>query len=629
MCGIVGIIDLKGNAPPDEDRIRRMCSTIVHRGPDEEGLKVHGPVGLGMRRLAIIDLSGGSQPIHNEDRSIWTVFNGEIYNYREFRSELEERGHTFRTSSDTETLVHGYEEYGPDFADKLNGMFAFAVYDSKRSKVCLARDHVGIKPLYYALTKDHLVFGSEIKAILASGLVARSLDLNSLSQFLAWEYVPGEATLFREIRQLGPGQVVEVDLTEPTIEPRTFWDVPPPGSGDRLSAEEWEEELAAKVRECVRRQLVSDVPLGAFLSGGVDSSLVVAAMGEAQTFSIGFEEKSYNELEWARKAADHLGVDHRDKVIRPDVVSLFDRLMYHLDDPIADFSIFPTYLVSAHARETVTVSLAGDGGDELFGGYETYVAELMARQYGRLPGILRKGLIEPAVGLLKPTEAKKGLINKALRFVEGLGYAPELGHARWRIFAGPGWQQRILTPEARTGLTVPINDHILKLSKAAGDRGPVSRALYVDFKSYLVDNCLVKTDRMSMAASLEARVPLLDKELVELAFRLPDGLKVRDRSTKVLLKKVAAKQVPRDCVYRPKEGFSIPIKHWLGGRFRPLMDDLLEPGRLDREGIFESRTVERLKAEHLEGKANHSHLLWAMMIFQAWRRRWLEGPING
>jgi asparagine synthase (glutamine-hydrolysing) len=623
MCGIVGLMAFAGGAPPAVEQLRRMCETILHRGPDEDGIGLDDKVGLGMRRLSIIDLQGGSQPIHNEDGSILTVFNGEIYNFRELRSELAGRGHRFRTGTDTEVIVHAYEEYGLEFAERLNGMFAIALHDRARRRLVLARDHLGIKPLYYAVTPNHLVFGSEIKVLLASGLVARRLDLESLADFLAWEYVPGEDTLFRDIRKLRPAHMLVVEGDQPQLHLRSFWDVPQE-SETKLSAGEWRERIEAQVRQSVQRQLVSDVPLGAFLSGGVDSSLIVAAMGEARTFSIGFGDPSYNELGWARKAAAHLRVQHTDEVIQPDIGDLFIQLIEYLEDPIGDFSIFPTYLVSRLAREHVTVALSGDGGDELFGGYESYLANGLAGRYQGVPAPLRKLLIEPVVGALRPRPKKKGLINKAKRFLEGAAHPASLGHARWRLFAAEALQERLLTPDARQQLQRPLSAHIDALFAKAGTREPLARCLYVDVKSYLCDNILTKVDRMSMAVSLETRVPYLDKDLVALAFQMPDALKVANGETKVLLKEIAARLLPRQCIYRPKEGFSIPIKNWLQKELRPLMEELLSPTRLAEEGLFEPGCVARLKAEHLNGQANHSHILWALMIFQAWRRRWLE-----
>lgn len=624
MCGIVGIAALGGATPPGKELIHSMCQTIIHRGPDDEGIDIESGVGLGMRRLSIIDLDGGQQPIFNEDRTIRTVFNGEIYNYRELRRELTSQGHVFSTNSDTEVIVHAYEQYGDDFPGKLNGMFAIALHDMRQRKLYLVRDHLGIKPLYYWIGDNYVVWGSEIKVLLASGLVPKDLDVDGLGQFMSWEYVPGRQTLFKSIKKLEAGHILEIDLNNSSNLARAYWDLPEPESGLICSVDEWEEMVDEKLRECVQRQLVSDVPLGAFLSGGVDSSLVVASMKKANTYSIGFDDPSYNELPFAQEVANHLGVNHTSEIIEPKVVHLFDKLMYLLDDPIGDFSIFPTYLVSQLARKHVKVALSGDGGDELFGGYETYLADSKARQYMRVPALLRRGVIEPWINRLKPQAAKKGLINKAKRFIEGLGHPSALAHARWRIFAGEATRGILFTEDAHTAMETDSSQHIVSLYNKAGQRGPVTRSLYVDVKSYLVDNILTKVDRMSMGVSLETRVPLLDKELVELAFKVPDDLKVRKDTTKYLLKRVASRYIPHKCVYRPKEGFSIPIKQWLGTQFRPLLEDYLNQDRIQSEGLFNNTTVEKLKFEHLSGRENHSHILWSLIVFHAWKRKWLD-----
>ena len=624
MCGIAGIAVLGAGPPPAYGQIKAMCDTIRHRGPDDEGIHIKDSVGLGMRRLSIIDLSGGSQPIFNEDRSIRVVFNGEIYNFKELRSKLESSGHIFRTKTDTEVIVHAYEEYGEDFPEYLNGMFAFALHDSARRKLFLARDHMGIKPLYYSIRAGHIIWGSEIKAILATDLVECSLNMDALGEFLAWEYVPGKKTLFKEINKLEPGAMLRVDLNRSSWDISHYWDVPGIDEDFSQTPGQWEEQIDNKISECVQRQLISDVPLGAFLSGGVDSSLVVASMENAKTFSIGFDDPTYNELKWARKVASHLNTEHFDDVIRPQAGELFGKLMYFMDDPIGDFSIFPTYLVSRHARKNVTVALSGDGGDELFGGYETYIADSLAGYYGYIPECFRKKIIEPAINKLKPRPSKKGLINKAIRFAEGIREPAELSHARWRIFTGDAMRELLFTPQARSEFKGPAGSHITKLFKRAKGRQPLNKSLYVDLKSYLTDNCLVKMDRMSMAVSLEARVPLLDKELVELAFRIPDHLKTAKGKTKILLKRVACRHVPKECVYRPKEGFSIPIKHWLKKELRPMMEELLNGDHIKKDGIFQAETVNRLKKEHLSGTSNHSHILWSLMVFHDWKKRWLK-----
>lgn len=624
MCGIAGIVVFHNAFEPELSMLQTMCNSIVHRGPDSEGMDIRDGIALGMRRLSIIDLEGGNQPIFNEDQSIRTVFNGEIYNFRELRSELESKGHIFRTNADTEVIVHAYEEYGNECPKLFNGMFAFALHDSIRKKFMLVRDQIGIKPLYYSFSSTHLLFGSEIKTILASGLIKKkTLDLNSLGEFLAWEYIPGQGTLLHEVRKLEPGQVLEIDLQKPDCHPRTYWDVPDIHEDISLTPEQWIEELNQKISNSVRRQLISDVPLGAFLSGGVDSSLVVASMDGAKTFSIGFQDSTYDELPWARRVANHLKTVHQDKVIRPDITDLFFKLMYFMDDPIGDFSIFPTYLVSQFARRHVTVALSGDGGDELFGGYETYAAQNMAQKYSFVPRLLRNGLVEPLIRSLRPRPQKKGLVNKAKRFIEGFDQCEDLGHARWRQFFSDSIRRELFSPDVFNNVIRPSSNHILELFRRAENRQGMNRSLYVDFKSYLPDNCLVKVDRMSMAVSLEARVPLLDVDLVETAFRMPAELKVKGMRTKVLLKRVAALHIPEEIVYRPKQGFSIPIKSWLKGELRPLMEELLSTRRIHDQGLFQPSFVEQLKKDHLAGIANNSHIIWSLIVFQAWYDSWL------
>lgn len=627
MCGIAGVASLSGSQRVTREQLERMCSVMRHRGPDDDGIGIAGNVGMGMRRLSIIDVVGSKQPIFNEDRSVRTVFNGEIYNYRELRKELSRRGHEFRTSGDTESIVHAYEEYGSDFPNHLNGMFAIALHDSNTRTLYLVRDHLGIKPLYYMHTNDFLVWGSEVKVLLASGLFQPELNVDAVNQFLTWEYVPGADTMMNCVHKLKPGEMLSLDLTTGRASLVEYWDIPESPGTARNDAQ-WADEVEHKIFESVRAQMVSDVPLGAFLSGGVDSSIVASAMGRAQTFSIGFDDPSYNELSYSKEVAVHLGLDHVTEVIQPHVVDLFDSLMFHLDDPIGDFSIFPTFLVSKLAREHVTVALSGDGADELFGGYETYVANAMARRYSEIPAALRKGLIEPIVNKLRPRASKKGLINKAKRFIEGAAQSPELEHCRWRKFLDEDTRDLLFTNDASHSLRTPSDAHIVELFERAGDRTDLDRSLYVDVKSYLSDNILTKVDRMSMAVSLEARVPYLDKDLVELAFRVPDKLKVRKRTTKVLLKEIAARHVPAGCVYRQKEGFSIPIKNWLGTQFRPLMEELLGSSRIKDAGLFNVATIEILKQQHLSGLANHSHVLWSLIVFEAWRDKWLRATTS-
>jgi asparagine synthase (glutamine-hydrolysing) len=626
VCGITGFaVSGEGGRIPDAAVLRAMCDTLIHRGPDGEGTHWDPRVGLGMRRLSIIDLAGGGQPIANEDGTVLTVYNGEIYNYRELRAELTAAGHRFRTQSDTEVIVHAYEEWGDEFLARLNGMFGLAVYDRRQGRLLLARDHVGIKPLYYAWTRDCLVWGSEIKALLASGVVERALDLDALGQFVAWEYCPGESTLFRGVRKLLPGRCLTLELATGRYRVRRYWVPPSPAEPDALTDAEWIDRVDEALRAAVKRQMVSDVPIGAFLSGGVDSSLIVNAMGDATTFSIGYEDPSYNELDHARRVAERLGVRLVSETIRPDALELFGHLMHFMDDPIGDSSLFSTYLVARLARRQVTVSLSGDGGDELFAGYETHLASAMAARYQTVPQRVRSGLIEPAVGLLRPTPAKKGLVNKALRFIEGARQDTGLGHARWRVFLDDPGRDRLFTRDARAEMPTPVGEHVTRLVQEAGDRDSLAKGLYVDLMSYLPDDILTKVDRMSMAVSLESRVPFLDREFVELACRVPDRLKIRDGTSKWILKRVAERYIPREVARRPKEGFSVPLKQWLAGAYRELVDELLAESRIRREGLFEWDEIARLRKEHFAGRRNHSHQLWAVMMFQSWQDRWLNG----
>jgi asparagine synthase (glutamine-hydrolysing) len=625
MCGIAGIVEF-GNHRVDAAQLGRMCDTLAHRGPDDRGLELRGGVGLGVTRLAVIDLQTGAQPYASEDGAISAVFNGEIYNFASLRAGLEARGHRFAGRSDGEVIVHLWEERGPGTLEALEGMFALAVHDARAGRLWLARDRLGIKPLFAAVSARRALFGSEVKAVLAAGLVERGVDEIALDEFLAWEYVPAPRTLFAGVEKIEAGGLLEVDLASGAVQRRRWWRLDTRALG-ALAREKTaggdgrSERVDMLIGQSVREQLVSDVPLGAFLSGGVDSSLVAAHMTRPSTFSIGFDDPSYDELPWAEIVANHLGTHHLTRVLRATSGDLFDTLMHHLDDPIADVSIFPTYLVAKLAREHVTVALSGDGGDELFGGYETYVAQEAARLWRRCPRPIRVAAAT-TLGALRPAGAKKGLRNKARRFVQGFAQPAELEHARWRLFLSRELRRELYSPEWLAALPADPGNHVREEFRDAEGLPPLGRRLYVDARSYLADNCLVKVDRMSMANSLEVRVPLLATAVVQAAFALPDHEKLRRTTTKPLLKRIAARYVPRECVYRPKEGFSIPMKHWLRGELRPRLEDLLSAERMRREGRFRVEAVERLKREHLEGRENHAHLLWALLVYQDWRDRW-------
>ena len=598
-----------------------MSDVIVHRGPDDEGQVILGPFGLGMRRLSIIDLSTGHQPIANEDRSVWIVFNGEIYNFRELRSELEKLGHRFGTQSDTEVIVHGYETWGEDVCARLNGIFAFALLDQKKKWLLLARDHVGVKPMYYYRDSEKLAFGSEIKSILKCPNIRKSIDVDSLNQYLTFEYVPSPSSIFKEIRKLEPGHCLI--LQDGKIRIHRYWNfIPQPKAWDENSASERLRELLS---DSVRMQLVSDVPLGAFLSGGIDSSILVSLMARhmnqpVKTFSIGFQESSYNELKYARAVARKYGTEHHEFQIQPRALELTEKLIRHLDEPFGDFSIFPTYLVSKMARDFVTVTLSGDGGDELFAGYDTYRAQRFDRRYyHHLPRLVKREILELLARNLSPSQKKKGPVNSFKRFVRGTRLPKELAHVRWMMFLSPEERRTLFTPETLGSLNPELPyETILTHSREAEGTDDVARSGYIDLKTYLADDILVKVDRMSMAASLEARVPYLDYRIVEFALSLPPELKMKGFNTKVLLKKTFWNDLPREVQRRDKQGFSIPIKNWIRGELKPMMLDLLSEKRIREQGFFRPDTISRLVREHLEGAENHSHQLWALMVFEQW-----------
>lgn len=626
MCGIGGIAYRDRDRAVNQDDLRRMCGTMIHRGPDDEGFYVDKHVGLAIRRLNIIDLVTGHQPIANEDGRVWVVFNGEIYNFPELRMEMERKGHRFSTNSDTETIVHLYEEYGVDCVKKLNGMFAFAIWDCRNESLFLARDRLGVKPLYYFLDDHCLIFGSELKALLAYEKIPRQIDFEALDSFFTAEYIPAPLSIFRGIKKLPPAHTLV--LRDGTISINCYWKL----EFNRLHGRE--EDLCGTLNEllkdAVRIRLVSDVPLGAFLSGGVDSSAIVCMMSETmdrplKTFSIGFDDPSYNELQYARIVAQRLNTEHHELMIQPDVVHLVQDLVRYLDEPLADVSVFPTYLLSQLARQHVTVVLSGDGGDELFAGYEWYIANKIACYYHKLPALLREAWIPRIVGRIPPSARKKGLINKVKRFVEGSILPGSLKHFRWNIFATEESKKHLYSKELQKSIGQMSGyerfiDHLESTEQAE----PLWQQQVADIKTYLADDILVKVDRMSMANSLEARTPFLDYRLVEFAAGLPSHLKLKGFQTKYLLKRCMASKLPRTVLSRKKEGFSIPMKNWLKQELRPMMQDLLSPERIKRRGFFNSSYVERLKKDHLEGTANHSHQLWSLMIFEIWQESYLN-----
>jgi asparagine synthase (glutamine-hydrolysing) len=627
MCGICGIYNFASGQPVSRELVHRMTETMVHRGPDQEGFYIDGALGLGMRRLRVIDLEGGDQPITNEDESIWVIFNGEIYNHRELRLDLESRGHRFRTRSDTEVIVHGYEEYGVDCVKQFNGMFAFAVWDQLNQRLMLARDHTGIKPLYYQLDSNRIAFGSELKPILVQ--LGKSPDVNfqALDAYLTLEYVPAPLSIVSGVQKLPAGHVLTIENAQSRV--HRYWEIPQEtvnGTEDAIA-----DELTRLLESSVKRRLISDVPLGVLLSGGIDSSTIATLMSSLtgsriKTFSIGFEDRSYNELEYARIVARHIGSDHHELIIRPEVVTLAEKLMTFLDEPLADVSVFPTFLVSQLARQQVTVALTGDGGDELFAGYDHYVADKLASYYSLLPGFFRRDLIEPFLYHCAPSRQKKGMVNQLKRFVEGMQFPKELCHARWMVFMNSFDKPALFTGDlAVQSAHHDAYSHLTHYLRGNGHSGRLADQLFTDLKTYLVDDILTKVDRMSMAVSLEARVPFLDHEVVEFAAGIPSHLKLRGFTRKFILRKAVGHLLPRQILTRRKEGFSIPMKNWLREELRPMMLDFLSAARLRRQGWFNADYVQQLMREHLQEGANHSHRLWPLIVFQMWCERYATG----
>ncbi len=625
MCGIVGIIpDDPAYVPPVEE-IDRMVDRLHHRGPDDTGSVSLPGAALGLKRLSIIDVAGGRQPIFNEDRTIVFVGNGEIYNYRELREELQGRGHRFATGSDMEAVVHGYEEWGDRVANRLNGQFAFALWDGPRQRTLAARDRAGEKPLYYYEGPHSIVFASEIKALLVRNDVPRELDLEGLDTFLTYEFIIAPHTIFKGIRKLPPAHLMSIEGGALTIE--RYWDVPW-DVDESKNEEEWVEELRDKLDRAVRAQMMSDVPLGAFLSGGIDSSSVVAYMSRAserpiKTFSISFSEGSYDESSYSRQVAHHFGTEHREERIEPRVSELFDKLVVHLDEPFADVSFFPTYLVSEVAVRDVKVVLSGDGGDELFAGYDWYVADRIWRNLSRFTGNRAMKALAVLSEALPPSEKKKGFINKTKRFLTGGTVSPSLEHYRWLWHLTPEDKHELYTDELQLGVG-SFDPASPVLRALGGDNGDLlNRQLYADFKIFLADDILVKVDRMSMATSLEARAPFLDRDVIEMAFRMPGSLKLKGMTRKHILKRAMKGILPDSILERRKEGFSIPMKNWLKRELRPLMGDLLSEERIRRQGLFQWQTVDRSLSEHLAGRRNHAHKLFPLMVFSRWAEEFL------
>jgi asparagine synthase (glutamine-hydrolysing) len=628
MCGIYGVLTLREGAQLDGGLLKRMGDVTRHRGPDDGGEYACPGMLLGMRRLSIIDVAGGHQPIPNEDENIWVVCNGEIYNFRELREQLNRRGHTFRTGSDCEVIVHLYEEYGDDCVVHLDGMYGFALWDAPRRRLLLGRDRLGIKPIYYLDDGVKLVFASEAKAILATPGVRAEIDPVGLHEYLALGYTPAPHSMLRGIKKLPPAALLVGEKGQCTV--RRYWQLPTEVD-DTRSEDEWAQAVLARLESAVVSQMVSDVPLGAFLSGGIDSSSVVALMARhsaqpVKTYSIGFEGSGgaayYNELPYARRVAELFKTDHREILVKPDVATLLPRLLWHMDEPIADSAFVTTYLVAEFARRDVTVILSGVGGDELFGGYRRYLGEYYGRYYNVLPGWLRRQAVTRLARLL-PSDRHSPLLDLS-RYARSFILANELPleeryRAYLQVFSRPQ-RERLLRASPTNG-----DDALGRALAATGGDDVLRRLFAADLATQLPDDLLLLTDKMTMATSLECRVPLLDQQLVELAARMPSRYKIRGRTLKHILKKALAELLPADILHRNKRGFGAPMGAWLRDELSPVLRSVLSRESVERRGLFNFAAVQETISLHAANKADHTDHLLALLNLEIWCRIYLDG----
>lgn len=625
MCGIAGWAKLKSDnlaQNAGEVVLHRMCEQMVHRGPDSEGLWFDESVALGMRRLSIIDLHTGEQPVYSEDKSIIVVMNGELYNFREVRAELEKRGHTFQTQTDTEILPHLYEEYGEAMLEHINGMFAFALWDKRQQKLIIARDRFGEKPLYYGVFDGKLIFASEPKVLLANPAVKTEINTDALRQYLSFDYVPAPHSIYKNVYKLPAAHLLILERGE--IRTRRYWNLSFQKEDFPPSFEKSVEDLRELLADAVKMRMVSDVPLGILLSGGVDSSTVAAfaqqfSSEKVKTFSIGFEEDSFDESKFARQVAAHLGTEHyEDKLSVEKAADLITEIGGWLDEPLSDGSLLPTLLLSRFVRKHVTVALGGDGGDEIFAGYPMYYGHKMARVYDSIPQFLRSGVIEPLVNSLPVSNSNLSFDYKAKRFVAASKYDAVTRHHSWFGSFSIDEQNALLSTEILTSTSGDIYRDAYDLLKLTDADNEIEQMQFLDMNFYMAEDILTKVDRASMAVSLEVRAPFLDPRIAQFAARVPLEYKLKGNKGKYILKKAVAPFLPKNILQRPKKGFGIPIAEWLKGRLNPLLHDLLAPERLKAQGLFNSDFVQKIIKEHEESYASHHKQLWTLLVFQLW-----------
>lgn len=620
MCGIAGIVGPGARARVQA--MREMRELIVHRGPDSPGEYVDDGAALGVRRLRVIDLATGDQPIHNEDRTVWIVFNGELYNFRELRNELAAKGHTFATKTDTEVIVHLYEDFGDRFVERIDGMFAVAVWDTKTATLILARDRMGKKPLLYAEQAGELIFASEHAALLAGLRERPGVDPQAVRRYLRFGYVPAPTDAFQGVRKLLPAHVLTWHAGRSSI--RRYWTLPTPATS-KVSEADAVDELRALLRRSVERRLVADVPIGAFLSGGVDSSAVVATMASltktVKTFTISFDESEFSEARYARQVAEQFGTEHHEFIVRPQALEVLPLLVKHYGEPYADSSAIPTYYLSKLTREHVTVALNGDGGDEAFAGYERYYAARVASALDAIPMALRRPVLATIAGAIPDSLSPRSTARRARRFLQAAALDPAERYLRWVGVFDASQLGGLLAADFASA-TQPAEDALLSNGAHASD--PALVAQLHDIAHYLPDDLLVKVDIASMANSLEVRSPFLDRELVEFAVRLPMSLKIRGSNRKYLLKKAFDGILPAESLYRRKQGFGVPIGEWFRGELRSLAEDTILSERALARGYFRREPLTALVRDHTEGRADHTHRLWALLMLELWHTEFVD-----
>ncbi len=629
MCGLTGIFEYQRQTEIAQELVHRMNETIVHRGPDDEGIFVGPGIGLGFRRLSIIDLSGGHQPISNEDGSIWVMLNGEIYNYPELRKEMLEKGHTLTTRSDTETIVHLYEEYGEDCFARLRGMFAVVLWDSNQRKLLMARDRLGKKPLFYSADAKRVLFGSELKCLLAGDNLPRDMDPQALYDYFSFGYIPAPKTIYRSVRKVLPGHYIVVS-GDGSLREQSYWKLSF-GETEEHSEADWCERLRHELCEATRIRLMSDVPLGAFLSGGLDSSAVVATMARLMnqpvtTCSIGFDVPEFDESKYARQVAEQFHTHHHEQVVQPDALAIVDKLAWHYDEPFADSSAIPTYYVSGIARKYVTVALGGDGGDESFAGYRRYHFDVMEnRVRARVPAGIRSSVFGP-LGRCYPALAWAPRIFRAKATFQSLSRNPLEGYFNSISIFRPGEKSKLFQKDFQNQLAGYDSIDVLRHHYDRADtEDPLSRIQYVDIKTYLPDDILTKVDRASMAVSLEVRAPLLDHRLMEMVARMPSSLKLRGREGKYIFKKAMEPTLPHDILYRSKQGFAVPLAHW----FRDELKDMAHEAIFGvNDGILDPKYLEKIWTDHQRGTFDRSAYLWSALMFRKWQKGFAAGAIG-